>query len=935
MDQILINYLKSGKAWVLVGSGPSVEMGYPTWKNLAEDALREVQINGDKASIQKIESNITKNNFPMAFENAKKALGGPRLLQVLENSLRPSKEGVIYELIAKWPVPVYLTTNYDNEISKHLAAKGETYLDYSNTEDHFARLIPSLEGAVVKIHGDLRTEKGLILTHEHYQKIMNHEGWEYWRTRMTSLFQMIPIIIIGHSLSDPNIDHILSCAKTGSGVAMPICWIAPDEKPDNIRTYLEKYRIRIISYSNTDGSHRNLRKLIEMLSDFLPDRLSIRLSPGVIEQTESPLGDSAASPGFFVYNKLSTHKEVESKRKDVVLSVIEAVIPELKKIGTFDLNRALNIAGWPEETILETTFRDELAKEAVNCGLLITTDNKFFSVNPGSETLLLEKQKNFEHLRSRFIQSLFIRLKRDYQMLSDPDARQIALDIEKSIINYFQKCGLTLASLLFSQSRQRKLVPTLILRYLKELSARYDDLLKRQAFITVSIDAFVRAESAEKEYLGRISHGFLAFHAFGVFGDLAAERLEDAKKTVWIVDSNVQICALALQSSFNSVYRNMFKRLKELGIRFFTTGSLLSETFQHLWFASDVIKKHGPDSRDVLAAAAGDLPYRKSNEFLQGFLNWQAAGNAKDWEAYMYSIFNSYRPTYSYNDVFLALIKLGIEVLNISDWPGFQDIRDFELINQYKDKISQKLWGYFKTDDFSDPDSYLYLDPYKKAKPEAEAMLIVKNERDGKYYMLSAKDIPSPSWFISQTSVLNIIDPDLVITWSPAAFVQFSSSLIRTPPNTFEAFQTILMNIAQSGISLLDDKVISAAFGGVIDEIHLNLKEQKEKYQASLGAKYGESIEAVLDRLPLRYQPLAAVQLADERAQVEEEKRISAEKDKINAEKKTESMEFELRKVEKFRIKMQKKKQVAKSKDKKQKARSKSNKRKKRRSKRK
>lgn len=933
MDQILIDYLKSGKAWVLVGSGPSVEMGYPTWKNLAEAALREVQINSDKASIQKIESNITKNNFPMAFENAKKALGGPRLFQVLENSLRPSKEGVIYELIAKWPVPVYLTTNYDNEISKHLAAKGETYLDYSSTEDHFAYLIPSLEGAVVKIHGDLRTEKGLILTHEHYQKIMNHEGWNYWRTKMTSLFQMIPIIIIGHSLSDPNIKHILSCAKAGSGVAMPICWIAPDEKPDDIRTYLEKYRIRIISYSNTDGSHRNLRKLIEMISDFLPDRLSITLSSEVIEQTESPLGNSAASPGFFVYNKLSTFKEVESKRKDVVLSVIEAVIPELKKIGTFDLNKALNIAGWPEETILETTFRDELAKEAVNCGLLITTDNKFFIVNPASETLLLEKQKNFEHLRSRFIQSLYIRLKRDYQMLSDSDAEQVALDIEKSIINYFQKCGLTFASLLFSQNRQRKIVPTLILRHLKELSARYDDFLKRQAFIAISIDAFARAESAEKEYLGRISHGFLAFHAFGVFGDLAAERLEEAKKTVWVVDSNVQIYALALQSSFNSVYRNMFKRLKELGIRFFSTESLLSETSQHLWFASDVIKKHGPDSREVLAAAAGDLPYRKSNEFLQGFLNWQAAGNAKDWEAYMYSIFNSHKPTR--NDMSLALVKLGIEVFKISDWPGFQNIRDFGLIDQYIDKISEKIRGYFKTDDFSDLDSYFYLDSHKKAKPEAEAMLIVKNERDGKYYMLSDNDILSPSWFISQTSLLNIIEPGLVITWQPVAFVQFSSSLISTPPNTFEAFQTILMNIAQSGISLLDDKVISAAFGGVIDEIRLNLKEQKEKYQASLGDKYGESIETVLDRLPLRYQPLAAVQLADERAQVEEEKRRSAEKDKIKAERKTESLECELRKVEKFRIKMQKKKQVAKSKDKKQKARSKSNKRKKRRSKRK
>src|SRR5256885_8454007 len=38
-------------------------------------------------------------------------------------------------------------------------------------------------------------------------------------------------------------------------------------------------------------------------------------------------------------------------------------------------------------------------------------------------------------------------------------------------------------------------------------------------------------------------------------------------------------------------------------------------------------------------------------------------------------------------------------------------------------------------------------DPYKKATPEAEALLIVKNERDGSYYILSPEQHPSPAWF--------------------------------------------------------------------------------------------------------------------------------------------------------------------------------------------
>jgi hypothetical protein len=38
LDSFLIDDLRSGNAWLLVGSGPSTAMGYPTWRGLAEAA---------------------------------------------------------------------------------------------------------------------------------------------------------------------------------------------------------------------------------------------------------------------------------------------------------------------------------------------------------------------------------------------------------------------------------------------------------------------------------------------------------------------------------------------------------------------------------------------------------------------------------------------------------------------------------------------------------------------------------------------------------------------------------------------------------------------------------------------------------------------------------------------------------------------------------
>ncbi len=40
MDGYLIDYLSSGKAWVLIGSGPSNAMGYPTWEQLSSLTIK-------------------------------------------------------------------------------------------------------------------------------------------------------------------------------------------------------------------------------------------------------------------------------------------------------------------------------------------------------------------------------------------------------------------------------------------------------------------------------------------------------------------------------------------------------------------------------------------------------------------------------------------------------------------------------------------------------------------------------------------------------------------------------------------------------------------------------------------------------------------------------------------------------------------------------
>jgi len=48
---------------------------------------------------------------------------------------------------------------------------------YSNSPDHLALLMPDLQGAIVKLHGDLTSETGLVLTTSDYAAVETSPAW--------------------------------------------------------------------------------------------------------------------------------------------------------------------------------------------------------------------------------------------------------------------------------------------------------------------------------------------------------------------------------------------------------------------------------------------------------------------------------------------------------------------------------------------------------------------------------------------------------------------------------------------------------------------------------------------------------------------------------------------------------------------------------------
>ncbi len=922
MDSTLIEYLKSGEAWVFVGSGPSNEMGYPSWGILANEAYNLVKSEPAMAVTEMkrkiIESKLKLKDYPGVFDEIKPIIGAPRLLQKLREKVVPKGSGDIYKFIARWPVNVYLTTNYDDEIQKKLTELGSSYLLYSNSEDSMSLLEPSLRAAIFKLHGDLRSETGLILTSSNYKSIGNDPDWEYWRVKMTSVFQMNKLVIVGHSLTDPNIRHVLSVAKKGAGVTKPICWIAPDVPSAEIKNYLEHYRIRVITYDNRDGTHKNLYRLLENVTDYVPPRETVHIKQKIAQAINPSTDSGSGATGFYVFNKLLEQKDFDDKRVDIIVAAIQAIISSLQKLKEFEISEALEIAGWPKELELSEVMKKEVISKTINQNIFIPVGNKF-RVNDLAEPQFKESKLKFEHTREAFINSLALRIKNKYRQLNATDVGIISKDIEQSLIGYFREGGLTLATTLFASPNliKKKGIPSSIVRFINEASARYSDLLRRQAFFTITTDIFVNPAIIEKDYLGRISQGYFCFNMLGVFGDLAREKVDQAKETIWIIDSDAQIPALALGAPTNSVFSDCFKRLSSKGIRLFSTESLFQETFDHFYFANMIVNNYGVDSFDVLSAAKGDLPYTKSNQFLEGFIRWRSSGNPSNWQAYLSAAFGEKYPTQE--DIKNKLVSLGVEVIEFSNWPGFEG-SDNGLRDKYIRTISQIREQQASV--INNVDALKLDDMYKKALPEAEVTVIVKYEREGKYYIISDANISSFAWFISHTSFLNQqVEDGLKFTWQPEAFLNFASTLysLTDSERIEKSFETILWNIAQSGFNLLDDKTVEMVFSDIIDQAELSLTEQKKIYNETIAQKYGDSPQHVLNNLSPTKRPLAVIQMLYEMVQMKADQLNRAEEIIHSERKKSEIAEKKLKDVEYFRKKMELKQSDAKRKGKKNK----------------
>ncbi len=122
-----------------------------------------------------------------------------------------------HEALARIYPPLVVTTNYDDLYEKALDTSGKDYEQIVNQRN--LSYSPRRRRTVIKLHGDVRDPKSLVLT-----------GMDYleWQGRAEALFvdvasefQRSPCLFIGYSLADENLRAIVSSVRSRLGDDAP------------------------------------------------------------------------------------------------------------------------------------------------------------------------------------------------------------------------------------------------------------------------------------------------------------------------------------------------------------------------------------------------------------------------------------------------------------------------------------------------------------------------------------------------------------------------------------------------------------------------------------------------------------------------------------------------------------------------------------------
>jgi hypothetical protein len=898
-DKRLIRMINNGRCFVLVGSGPSCEMGYPSWEKLAKLTYEKLQQMSCVSDTNSYEKYLRNQQYPELFSQAERDLGNDHiaLINLIKQILKPSNKSnsFLYEIICKWPFACYLTTNFDNEIETHLTKLNEHYTIMRNRKEDFSYLRDGASHIIQKLHSDLNHPDEIILTSNDYQRFFTDSSGEYFRVKLRQLFDMFDTFIVGHSLSDPDINYVLQIAKDTGNPLRPIFMTAANFTKADEQEYFERYNIVLVPYSNNDNTHSELRHMLKTADRFIVPRNRLR------ERLEIPIApkeEAEAAIALFLYRRLQGVNAIDYLCPLILsgLFIVNEKCISKEEILSLNSLKILKQARANTQNII-----NEAIDHLVQQNMVEKTDENINLTTTGCEKVL-EYQSIRKTEKEQAYGQLRITLKINYEKLTVSEFENCQNLAEEAIMTSFSNRGLTISKQIYSGQSANTGELSDVFEYLSDRAIQIEDKELRGAFMESMYQFLIEPNSPQKKYLASVSQGYFLYHLLGIDPSCRKVRQDVFKKTLWIIDSSIILHFVAIGCHDHEYTLELFKMLKCVNASVFITNNLLKEAWEHFEWAEIFIKEYGADSIEFLRGVLVKGTYRQ-NLFLDGYIRLSADGKIGSFKDYLDIIFQN--ESISLSSFTNIITKAGIRFIDISDIKGF----------------SQDDWGEMEEAKSKIQNERIKRGKYRSSlqiESEAEVWILVKYFINKKYQISSLNNFERV-YFVSQSRIMDyVFKPENISTWEPGTLYRYLSALPGNEMNTDLLQQSMLQEYYYAGISFIDKDRYCKFFGTSIDSAKLSFEQEKIKYTNELKETYTKNIDDAFAKTPDLEKPFFVTQMGWQLAEIAGKRADEAEKraelariDAFEANEKIKKLESEKDKAWKTREKERQKQDAA------------------------
>lgn len=322
----LKKHLASGEVCPFIGAGLSVGAGLPGWYDLISELSERIGYDMPPPQWATSEALI---DAAQAYVNDQ---GLHSLVRFLKERIRTTgmQPTAAHKALARLPVSLVFTANYDNLLEKAFEAEGK-WVEVVVEDDSipYMRRGPDTIN-VVKLYGDLNQPDSLVLARQQY------EEFKLKRPQMIKLLETelgrSDMLYLGWSHTDPYFNLVFGELLSRFGENMRPGYAAMFDAPETKKKELARKHIRLVEF---DGEEDRTKQLANWLS---------ALRPGMTtpEEVESDAIKSAGVPSVtqnetIQVEILSLENQIKTRRNLLGKLQTEAILAAGRELAVLEI----------------------------------------------------------------------------------------------------------------------------------------------------------------------------------------------------------------------------------------------------------------------------------------------------------------------------------------------------------------------------------------------------------------------------------------------------------------------------------------------------------------------------------------------------------------------------------------------------------------------